>query len=265
MADEDCGLCVADKLTVWHFEDDFCWVADCRQCKVPMVVARDHRPELPPELRAHVLACLRRVADSQSGGYVVDTARRSIPHHFHAHARPAVRGPRREAPGDPRPFCGVDAIACDMDGVLVQPFSFRDDWEGRLSGFSRAERRYWEASHRFDRPVPEEIDAVRALEQFAKIVVVTSRFESLRPQTSDWLRRQGLTPFALIMRRSAAQDGVKFKAAVVRRLKDLGMRILAGIDDEAAVRQSLERAGVTTSPSAVAYQRVRRSPTEALR
>lgn len=56
---------------------------------VPMVVWREHRSDPPDDVRAHLLARLRVVADGRFGedGYRVDEHMRNIPDHFHAHAR----------------------------------------------------------------------------------------------------------------------------------------------------------------------------------
>ena len=76
-------------MTPWQHEDDTCWVADCEICAVPMVVWKQHAVDPPPELLAHLLAQLDRVATARfgPGGYQVDRVMRKIPDHFHAHAR----------------------------------------------------------------------------------------------------------------------------------------------------------------------------------
>lgn len=86
--DDDCPLCLAEKLTPWHHEDDVCWVADCTICATPMVVWKGHGTEPPEHERGHMLAVLLRVATAQLGAHWVDGNMRNIPNHFHAHARP---------------------------------------------------------------------------------------------------------------------------------------------------------------------------------
>jgi hypothetical protein len=86
---DQCPLCMAERMTSWHFEDDECWVADCIICATPMVVWRSHG--LPaPEVEARLMARLRSAAESRYGaqGYWIDGERRRIPDHWHAHARP---------------------------------------------------------------------------------------------------------------------------------------------------------------------------------
>ena len=83
-----CELCEAAPLTPWWFEDDVCWVAECESCSVPMVVWRQHSPHPPDEVRAAMLNRLREVADQHGPPeYWIDEVLRTIPEHWHAHAR----------------------------------------------------------------------------------------------------------------------------------------------------------------------------------
>ena len=88
-ASATCELCEARRFTTWYAEDDRCWVADCEICDVPMVVWRTHDADPPPDVRAHLLAVLRGVADVRfgEGRYGIDEHMRNIPDHYHAHAR----------------------------------------------------------------------------------------------------------------------------------------------------------------------------------
>ena len=72
----------------WHFEDEACWVADCMVCRTPMIVWRTHGlPE--PEVERALLDRLEEQARRRFGeAYWIDTLRRRIPDHWHAHARP---------------------------------------------------------------------------------------------------------------------------------------------------------------------------------
>ena len=95
MAAEPCELCEAAPLTEWFHSDELCWIAECESCSVPMVVWRLHDPDPSPEVRAELhLRLLRTVAEH----FEVDAQRivetvwiddhlRSIPTHYHAHAR----------------------------------------------------------------------------------------------------------------------------------------------------------------------------------
>jgi len=39
---EGCELCVLERLTPWHYEDDVLIICDCRTCGTPMLVFRKH-------------------------------------------------------------------------------------------------------------------------------------------------------------------------------------------------------------------------------
>jgi hypothetical protein len=86
---DGCELCAAARLTEWFFEDDTCWVAECESCSVPMVVWKVHDPAPPEAVKAALHA---RLGDVVAAHYVdehyVDDNLRTIPGHYHAHARP---------------------------------------------------------------------------------------------------------------------------------------------------------------------------------
>lgn len=86
--DPACELCQAAPITERYYEDDLCWVAECEACFVPMVVWKAHDPHPPEEVRVVLLTQLRRVASSLfSDDWFVDDRLRTIPEHYHAHAR----------------------------------------------------------------------------------------------------------------------------------------------------------------------------------
>lgn len=84
----DCELCEAARLTEWFHEDDDCWIAECESCSVPMVVWKVHSPDPDRDVREMLH---RRLVDVVSRLFVdevyVDDDLRSIPGHYHAHAR----------------------------------------------------------------------------------------------------------------------------------------------------------------------------------
>jgi hypothetical protein len=85
---EECELCQAARLTPWYHEDDECWIAECEACFVPMVVWRTHSPNPPEEVRLSMIGKLEMVAAQHlSKGFWIDDHLRSIPTHYHAHAR----------------------------------------------------------------------------------------------------------------------------------------------------------------------------------
>ena len=93
-----CELCEAARLTDWFFEDDLCWVAECESCSVPMVVWKKHDPDPPEEVRVVLRRVLSRVVEEHLGwgspgdDWWFDDRLRSIPTHYHAHARRRFRG-----------------------------------------------------------------------------------------------------------------------------------------------------------------------------
>jgi hypothetical protein len=105
----DCELCEAARITPWYHEDDFCWVAECEVCSVPMVVWREHNPSPSDDVRVALHSQLAAVmtAEFPDVEYVLDDNLRSIPNHYHAHARP-----RRRVLGT---YAGQIVIADDFD------------------------------------------------------------------------------------------------------------------------------------------------------
>jgi hypothetical protein len=92
-ADPDCELCQAARFTEWFHEDDDCWIAECESCSVPMVVWKTHDPNPPDDVKAMLHARLATVmAQVFEDPHVVDDNLRTIPTHYHAHARPRAWG-----------------------------------------------------------------------------------------------------------------------------------------------------------------------------
>ena len=87
--ESDCELCEAAEITEWFHEDEECWIAECEMCAVPMVVWRHHDPSPPDEIRESLHARLVTVtAEYYDFEPWVDDNMRSVPTHYHAHARP---------------------------------------------------------------------------------------------------------------------------------------------------------------------------------
>ena len=82
-----CELCEAARITPWFYEDDECWIAECEACDVPMVVWKQHDPKPPDDVKAMLHERLAAVVDRLGFEYYVDDNLRSIPDHYHAHAR----------------------------------------------------------------------------------------------------------------------------------------------------------------------------------
>jgi hypothetical protein len=90
-ADIDCELCQATPFTEWFHDDDLCWIAECDSCCVPMVVWRVHDPSPPVDVRIRLHERLTAVVASRSDApFWIDENMRSIPTHYHAHARQRI-------------------------------------------------------------------------------------------------------------------------------------------------------------------------------
>jgi len=87
--DAQCELCAADRMTEWFYEDDLCWVAECESCGTPMVVWRSHDPSPPDDVKTMLWQRLAEAtAEHFTYAHRVDDNMRTIPGHYHAHARP---------------------------------------------------------------------------------------------------------------------------------------------------------------------------------
>ena len=89
MSEQACELCDAARVTEWFYEDDECWIAECEACYVPMVVWKRHDPNPSEGERVVMHSRLSEVVVEHYGfEFWVDGNMRSIPTHYHAHARP---------------------------------------------------------------------------------------------------------------------------------------------------------------------------------
>ncbi len=94
--DAACELCEATPFTEWFHADALCWIAECDACGVPMVVWRVHDPSPPDAIRGALHARLAEVMAGRSNEpYWIDENMRSIPDHYHAHARRRIDWTRR--------------------------------------------------------------------------------------------------------------------------------------------------------------------------
>jgi len=84
-----CELCEANRLTAWYYDDDECWIAECELCSVPMVVWRKHDANPDDIVKSRLWGRLAIVVTEHYGfDHYIDDNMRSIPDHYHAHARP---------------------------------------------------------------------------------------------------------------------------------------------------------------------------------
>ena len=99
-------LCEAATFTVRFHDDDLCWIAESESCSVTMVVWRVHDPDPPEEIRRELQSRLREVVASHLADEIwSDEQMRTLPRHYHAHARrrhgfpnPALQRRRTGAP-----------------------------------------------------------------------------------------------------------------------------------------------------------------------
>lgn len=76
-------------MSQWYHEDEHCWIAECESCAVPMVVWKSHGLDPEHHVREHMLDTLARVVRQNfTWEHRFDDNMRSIPDHFHVHARP---------------------------------------------------------------------------------------------------------------------------------------------------------------------------------
>jgi hypothetical protein len=76
-------------MSEWFYEDDECWIAECESCAVPMVVWRVHDPHPPEDVKQRLHDKLEIVVETHFEFEMrIDDNMRTIPDHYHAHARP---------------------------------------------------------------------------------------------------------------------------------------------------------------------------------
>ncbi|CAB4628093.1 unannotated protein [freshwater metagenome] len=84
-----CELCEAARMSEWFYEDDECWIAECESCAVPMVVWREHNANPSDEVKTRLHEKLEKVVEEFFDFEMrIDNNMRTIPDHYHAHARP---------------------------------------------------------------------------------------------------------------------------------------------------------------------------------
>lgn len=78
-----CPLCERWVVTTVHFEDHNVWITDCASCGVPMAVLKRHTADPLDSEREMV----RNLLAGLFPGRTFDERMRTIPGHYHAHAR----------------------------------------------------------------------------------------------------------------------------------------------------------------------------------
>ncbi len=82
-----CKLCNLEHKSIWHYEDEYFVVCDCKKCRVPMIVLKRHDTELTPYESQRLIELLTKFAERKRVSFV----RRSIPDHWHMHIRTSRR------------------------------------------------------------------------------------------------------------------------------------------------------------------------------
>ena len=91
--DPDCELCRLETITNLYYECDEFTILDCMNCKVPMVVAKEHIDPMDFSnmgLRFRMYEELVKVAKEfykDEPRWYIDMQERKIPNHLHWHAR----------------------------------------------------------------------------------------------------------------------------------------------------------------------------------
>jgi hypothetical protein len=138
------------------------------------------------------------------------------------------------------PLAAGRAVVVDIDGVIA-------DNRHRL-GYLERPPKDWDsffAAADADVPMSGGMGLLDALDRDVTIVLLTGRPSRLRDLTVNWLERHGVAWDLLGMRpdddRSPAAN---FKRRAVDALRGLGWEVELAIDDEPAVADAYERAGI---------------------
>ena len=142
-----CLLCEAAQLTARYFDGDEFWIAACASCAVPMVVWRNHGIAPTAATVKRMLEKLHDVAGEvfDGGGYRIDRQRRSIPGHWHAHARPSSD---QQAPSNvarPESETGAACRLCEVAPSMPQVLDHNDFWVGNCGVCGRGLAVVWHA------------------------------------------------------------------------------------------------------------------------
>ena len=79
---KDCPLCRHERVTRHYYEDDLIYICDCKTCRVPMVVLKEHRGAVAEGERREILDRVREIFGE---GARLRGSMRSIRGHWHDH------------------------------------------------------------------------------------------------------------------------------------------------------------------------------------
>ena len=141
--------------------------------------------------------------------------------------------------GDLRPTDQPSLAVFDIDGVLA-------DVRHRLHHVA-ARPKDWAAffdAAPQDPPLPEGIGAVRTAHLGGHVIAyVTGRPERCRADTRDWLAAHGLPDGELVMRQDSDRRPARVTKVIALRRLARRYRLVAFVDDDAAVVEAVRRAG----------------------
>ena len=96
---ETCELCLLEIRTRIYYENDFFIILDCKDCKVPMSVWKEHIMEIPEPDEYVMKSLLLEAGETIFGinGFYIDKAQKKIPNHLHWHARKKIKKSEKRA------------------------------------------------------------------------------------------------------------------------------------------------------------------------
>lgn len=88
----NCELCELKKITHWYYECGDFVIIECKSCRLPMAVWRNHTMDLKPECEKRMETKLIEVANEfyKDKHWKIDKVQRKIPNHLHWHVRPSL-------------------------------------------------------------------------------------------------------------------------------------------------------------------------------
>lgn len=77
-----CALCEHELLSHTYYENDNIWIADCKKCKIPLVVIKKHVKTIPKKIKEDLVEFCKKVFGDQ---IIFRWKMNSIHDHWHAH------------------------------------------------------------------------------------------------------------------------------------------------------------------------------------
>ena len=90
MSKKECDLCKAEKLTKQYYEDNLLWIADCKTCKVPIIVLKKHQAKFTAEEKFYITDIVMEKFGEKAPNHL-DWKMKTIKDHAHCHLRGGKR------------------------------------------------------------------------------------------------------------------------------------------------------------------------------